>query len=130
MARKKPPHRPTARSSTLVENMIAAGLKPTVIAGVLDITTEVLQKEYGAELEFGRARVTSKLIDNLINIGTSNSRQAVAAIALWMKNCAGWSDRSTHELTGPDGRPIEHATVSLDEKAVEAIRRRYITNGD
>jgi hypothetical protein len=130
MGRPKNPHRPTGRSSAYVENMVAAGIKPEVIARVMDISVETLKKTYAAELEFGQATAVAKVVANVLDIATSNSRQAVSAAALFLKNRAGWTDKQSHEFTGADGKPIETATVTLDAKTVEAIRRRYITNGD
>jgi hypothetical protein len=130
MGRPKRPHRPTGRSSQQVEALTAAGIKPEVIAKTLEISVEQLKKSYADELEYGIANANAKVIRNLYDIATSNSRQAVPAIKLWLTNRAGWTDKSAHEITGADGKPIETATIALDEKTIEAIRRRYIANSD
>lgn len=109
---------------------MAAGIDAKIVAQSLDITTKELETLYADELEFGLSRANARVVQNLLDIATGNTRQAVAAIKLWLTNRAGWTDKSTHELTGPDGKPIETTTVELDEATVEAIRRRYITNTD
>lgn len=130
MPKQKRPHRPTGRSSMTVENLSAAGIKPEVIARVMEITPKELTQHYSTELEYGRETAVARVVKNIVDIATSNSRQAVAAASLFLKNCAGWTDKQSHELTGSNGKPIETAVVSLDEKTIKTIRSRYITNAD
>lgn len=110
--------------------MVAGGVEPKIIARVIGCTMKELQEHHSEELETGLATANAKVITNVFDTATGNGRQAMTAAALWLKNRAGWKEKSTHELTGEDGRPIETAQITLDEASIEKIRRRYITNGD
>jgi hypothetical protein len=119
-------YRPTSRTSQQVEVLVAAGVKKDVIARTIGCTVSELEKHHQEELDTGLEVANAKVINNVFNTAVGNSRQAMTAASLWLKNRAGWKDKQSHEHTGEDGRPIETATVELDPKAVEAIRRRYI----
>jgi hypothetical protein len=114
----------------MVEGLVAAGFEPKHIAGALELPLVQLKEHYAEELEEGLVRANGRVVKNLLDIATSDSRQAVAAIKFWLANKANWVDRSTHEHTGANGEPIQAAIVELDPKTVEAIRRRYISNTD
>lgn len=121
-------YRPTSRTSEQVESLVAGGVDHKVIARVIGCTMKELQEHHSEELETGLATANARVIRNVFVTATGNSRNAMTAAALWLKNKAGWKEKTTHELTGEDGRPIEHAKVELSPEAVEVIRRRYITN--
>jgi len=121
-------HRPTARTSEQVEILVAGGVDRKVIARVLGCTLKELEEHYQEELEVGLATANAKVMRNVFVTATGNGRQAMTAAALWLKNRAGWKEKTTHEHTGEDGKPIETASVDLSEEAIERIRRRYITD--
>jgi len=112
----------------MVETLVAAGTDRKVIARVLGCTLKELEEHYQEELETGLATANAKVVRNVFVTATGNSRNAMTAAALWLKNRAGWKEKTTHEHTGEDGKPIEHAEVQLTEEAIEKIRRRYITD--
>jgi hypothetical protein len=121
-------HRPTSRTSQQVELLVAAGVDEKTIARVIGCSPAELREHYTEELELGLHTANAKVITNVFNTATSNSRQAMTAASLWLKNRAGWKDKQAHELTGEDGKPIETTQVQLSEEAIERIRRRYITD--
>lgn len=121
-------HRPTSRTSQQVETLVAAGVSKKTIARTIGCTLKELEEHYQEELECGLETANARVIANVFNTATGNSRNAMTAAALWLKNKAGWKEKTTHEHTGEDGKPIEHAQVELDPKTIERIRRRYITD--
>lgn len=108
--------------------LVAGGVDRKVIARVLGCTLKELEEHYPEELETGLATANAKVMKNVFNTAIGNGRQAMTAASLWLKNRAGWKEKTTHELTGEDGKPIEHASVQLSDEAIEKIRRRYITD--
>lgn len=125
--RYKKEHRPTGRSSALVEGMVAAGVEPSIIAEAMNITLPELKKAYENELQFGVAKANAKVAANLFRIATGDSRQAVSAAVHWLNNRAGWKTKSDHAISGPDGEPIRsETTVELSTSTLEAIRKRFI----
>jgi hypothetical protein len=124
--RYKKEHRPTGRSSELVEGMVAAGIEETIIAEAMNLTLPELKKHYVDELQFGVAKANARSQATCSESPRVTREQAVSAAVHWLNNRANWKTKSEHALTGPDGRPIETASVELSPEALEAIRKRYI----
>jgi hypothetical protein len=45
--------------------------------------------------------------ENLYRKATGDGREAVTAAIFWLKTRAHWKETSVHEVSGPDGGPIE-----------------------
>lgn len=130
MATKKPraEYRPTVKDSQLVETLAAAGTRHEVIAGILGITEKMLNDKFKAELEEGLERANGRVAAALFDKAMSGGRDAFQAQRFWLTSKAGWKpDKTALELTGEDGKPLENNhKVSLDDKTIELIRRKFI----
>jgi hypothetical protein len=110
--------------------MVAAGIDKKIIARVIGCTLTELENFHSEELELGLATANARVVRNVYNLATSNSKQAMTAAAFWLKNRAGWKEKATHELTGADGNPIETAQVDLSPETLDRIRSKYIGDSD
>ncbi|TQE96068.1 MAG: hypothetical protein FKY71_16850 [Spiribacter salinus] len=108
----RPAHEPTDQQRRQVEAMAGYGIPHLDMAAVIGIDRKTLEKHYRRELDTGSTKATAKIAESLY-------RQAVegntSAAIFWMKARAGWSEKTRHELSGPDGGPMQ-AVVILPAK--------------
>jgi hypothetical protein len=93
--------------STRVEALAGYGIAAPDIARVLGTQEPELRREYADELVCGGIKANARVAENLFRKATGEGRQAVTAAIFWMKTRARWKETSVHEVSGPDGQPIE-----------------------
>lgn len=114
----KIPHTPTKHSRELVQLHSAVGTTQELIADILEIDSKTLRKYYRKELDHACAEANAKIGGVLFNKAIKGD---VTAAIFWMKVRAGWKTVEGRELSGPDGKPIEHEVINVDGE--EAKRR-------
>lgn len=100
-----------------VEAMAGYGIPEAAIARVLEIDAAELRRLYARELDNSEVKANAKVAESLFRKATGEGRQAVTAAIFWLKTRAGWKDTSLHEVSGPDGAPIEIAEPDLNTVA-------------
>lgn len=115
----RPPHAPTAATRQAVEMMAAAGIPSEDVARVLGITKPTLRKHYRAELDTASAKANAKVAQSLFKKATGDGPQAVTAAIFWLKTRARWKDTTSHEISGPNGGPIQ--TMDLTKLSNEQL---------
>lgn len=134
-AKKKPgPAKWEPPSLVEVESLAARGLTMQQIADAMGISLSTLGRrkteleEFDQAIKRGQAKgvsaVTNALFEKALNGDT-------ASAIFYLKNRAGWRDRSASEVSGPGGAPIQTETrrVSRDEwRSLEPgeLSRRYL----
>lgn len=110
------PFEPTEKDRHLVGVLCGMGLKHEQIAACLlnpyskkSIDLKTLRKHFKEELKTGADRTKGAICGSLYNkcmAGDTN------AIKWWQMNRMGWTDRGTHEHSGPGGAAIPITTVT------------------
>ncbi len=112
-------HKPTDENRRLVKMLAAVGARVDDIGTKLGISHDTVLKYYRQELEEGRIDANAQVAQTLFQQAKSGN---IAAMIFWMKTRAGWKEKTTHELVGADGGPIQSATI-LEVVGVEAKSR-------
>ncbi len=112
-------HKPTEENRRLVKMLAAVGARVDDIGTKLGISHDTVLKYYRQELEEGRIDANAQVAQTLFQQAKSGN---TAAMIFWMKTRAGWKEKSTHELVGADGGPIQSAMI-LEVAGVEAKSR-------
>jgi hypothetical protein len=111
-------HQPTEVGRRSVEEMAGLGIPEVNIARVIGVAVGTLLTHYRDELDLGHINANRRVAQNLFNIATGDSRQAVSAAIFWLRVRAGWSEYSPAPVTTP--RPEapgkkEQATIASEE---------------
>ena len=122
-------HRPDGAGRRNVEALAGYGVPEIEIAEVVGVDPKTLRKHYRGELRTGHIKANAKVAENLYRRATGEGREAVVAAIFWLKTRAGWKETSLHEVSGPDGAPIEVAELSNRDlaKAILEIFRKAET---
>lgn len=122
----RPPHEPTDQLRMQVGMMAAAGLQRYHIAQLMGIHMETFKKHYADDYELGLARMTSQLATRIYKKALSNEPDARQAAEFLLKTRAGWGEKKSLEVTGPDGQPLipvqEVDVASLPKDARNALK--------
>jgi hypothetical protein len=134
--RKKPvppdvTFRPTADQRNLVTLGVATGMTEKEICALIKnsqtdkpISITTLKKHFPDEMENGEARVTAKVVSNLVTIASSPThKSAVTAAIFWLKTRRRWREPepefverrrldAAKETTSPDGT-VERIAFTL-----------------
>jgi hypothetical protein len=116
---------PDEVSRRRVEALAGYGVSEADIATVLAMELATLRGLYRAELESGHIKANSKVAENLYRKATGDGREAVIAAIFWLKTRAGWRETNVHEVSGPNGAPIdvvEHSPSDLAAALLGLIR--------
>jgi len=106
-----------------VEQLAAQGLSQNQIAKFFGINEKTIiarkrdQKEFLEHLERGQAKGVAIITNSLFQTAKSGN---VAAQQFYLKNRAGWRDKSEHEHTGKDGGPIRSEVIEWVLEPVSA----------
>jgi hypothetical protein len=90
--RGRPEHVPTPDNRKTVQLLITAGNGKELIAKVLKIHVDTLEKHYADELETGLAVANANVAANLYAQATKDDPKAVTAAIFWLKSRAGWNE--------------------------------------
>jgi hypothetical protein len=113
----RPFHEPQPSTRRQVEAMAGFGVPEIDIARVVGIDPKTLRKHYRDELDTGHVKANAKVAENLYRKATGEGREAVTAAIFWLKTRAGWKETAVHEVSGPEGRPLEVIDTSPREMA-------------
>jgi hypothetical protein len=106
-------HYPDPAQRRQVEALAAYGIPADDISRVVGIDPKTLRKHYRNELDLGESKANAQVAGFLFNSAKSGN---VAAQIFWLKTRARWREIPTsHELTGPNGGPLEIIHSLLDD---------------
>lgn len=118
---------PTPDQRKLVEQLAAFGTTQEDICTLVThphdgkaISQPTLRKHFAKELKSGALKANVKVAQNLFAIATGEGKGAVAAAIFWLKTRGGWKEVNKVELTTPDGKPLQHQMVPVNEKTIKA----------
>ena len=106
-----------------VESLALTGLTLEQIAHCLDWSIETLykKKRLSAELAEAIKKGQDKGVATVTNALFQNARNGnLGAQIFYLKNRAGWRDKSEHEHTGKDGGPIRSEVIEWVLEPVSA----------
>jgi hypothetical protein len=101
-----------------VEKLARLGAKNTEIADFFDCSTDTIERRFAAELQKGRASLKMSLRQWQLKAAEKGN----PTMLIWLgKQSLGQVDKSIHELSGPDGKPIETKSLtSLPDEKLDA----------
>ncbi len=96
------------------------------IAKVVGICGTTLAKHYGETLDIAATKANSLVAQSLFNRAVKGDGAAATSAAIfWLKVRAGWREKDVHEVTGPNGGPIQMVDMSgLSDAQLAALRAR------
>lgn len=113
-------HEPTESTTATARRMSGFGFTHEQIALALGIDPKTLRKHYSEVLAVGAVSASEKIVGALFS---KAMRGDVTAQIWWTKARLGWSEKSRHEITGPDGAPIRVdagiAAIIVENKITE-----------
>ena len=117
-------HQPTEASRKQVEALASYGVPRNEIAKVVGICGHTLTNHYSETLETAAIKANSLVAQSLFNKATKGEgSSSVTAAIFWLKTRACWRERDIHEVTGPDGGPIQMVDVSkLSDVQLDALQ--------
>ena len=128
-----PAHQPTDATRKQVEALASYGVPQDDIAKVIGISSLTLRGHYADILATARIKANSMVAQSLFQKATKGDGQAsVTAAIFWLKTRARWRERDIHEITGPDGGPIQTMDLSgLSDAQLAALEPvlRLLANG-
>ena len=130
-----PSHAPTEANCKQVEALASYGVPQEDIAKVIGISAPTLRIHYAEILATAAIKANSMVAQSLFQKATRGEGPAsVTASIFWLKTRARWRERDIHEITGPDGGPIQ--TIDLtglsdaELAALEPVLRRLMKSRD
>ena len=108
-------HIPTVASRAEVKALAAVGVREDEISLYLGIAPKTLRKHYRDELDKSHIQATANVARSLYKQATGGN---VAAAIFWMKARGGWREKVEHEVTGPEGGPVQVQVQTLDASAL------------
>ncbi len=117
-------HEPTDASRKQVEALASFGVPRGEIAKVAGICLGTLVKHYGETLDIAATKANSLVAQSLFNRAVKGDGAAATSAAIfWLKVRAGWREKAVHEITGPNGGPIQMVDVSgLSDAQLAALQ--------
>ena len=101
-------HQPTDASRKQVEALASYGVPRHEIGKVAGICLATLAKHYGDTLDIAATKANSLVAQSLFNRAVKGDGAAATSAAIfWLKARAGWREKSSHEISGPNGGPIQ-----------------------
>ena len=115
-----PLHIPTDHLRGQVAALAGYGVPQPAIAAHIGISHPTLAKYYRADLDAGLLRANVAVAKTLFELATSDRN--VAACIFWMKTRAGWQEKIRVEASGPDGGPLQVATLDVTKLTDDDLR--------
>lgn len=107
----RPPFNPTEDQRRIVNVMAAGGFQHDAIAYAIGCSDETLRKYFRDELDSGGAKANAMVVGNLYRQATKDDPRATTAAIFWAKTRLGWKEPQSLELSGPDGKPVQHEVI-------------------
>ena len=111
-------YKPTDADRLFVERSVMAGTTINTIADCLNITDDTLRKHFRYEITTARERMKGEAVRVLMDSLTDGSLDAAKYV---LSRAAGWTEKTAHEHSGPDGGAIE--TVDWSRVDTETMRK-------
>ena len=106
-------HQPTDAIRKQVEALASYGVPRDEIAKVVGICGNTLVKHYGDTLETAAIKANSLVAQSLFNRAVKGDGSAATSAAIfWLRTRAGWREKDVHEVTGPNGGPLQIVDMS------------------
>ena len=132
------PYHPTDEQRQWVKTMVATGAEHGMIAHMLGISHDTVQRHYGEELKTGAAEANAAIASRLFE--DARAGNTVAQI-FWLKCRAGWRDKDAYErldnMATPAPAPIpandsviEGQFERVDEHEAARAYQRFIRGDD
>lgn len=83
---------------------------------MVGISVDTLRKYYSHELTLAKAETNDKVARNLYQIATGEGQAAARAAEFWLKCQARWKTTDAHEISGPNGGPIQLQPVDAPKQ--------------
>jgi len=103
----RPQFEPTDEQRRTVRAMVAYGVPLEDIAKVIGVDRKTLSKHFRQEIDTAAAEANAKVAQSLYKNAVEHN--TTAAQIFWLKTKAGWRETQAHEISGPEGGPIEIA---------------------
>ena len=116
-------HQPTDASRKQVEALASFGVPHDDIARIVGIGNVTLRRHYAEVLATAAVKANSMVAQSLFNKATrGDGASSVSAAIFWLKTRGRWREHDVHEITGPNGGPIQMADVSgLSDAQLSAL---------
>ena len=116
-------HQPTDATRKQVEALASYGVPRDEIAKVVGVCGNTLVKHYGETLDVAATKANSLVAQSLFNRAVKGDGAAATSAAIfWLKTRAGWREKDVHEVTGPNGGPIQTFNLSsLTDAQLDAL---------
>lgn len=120
----RPRFEPTDEQRKTVRAMVAYGVPLDDVASVIGIDRKTLSKHFDREIKTAATEANAKVAQALYRQAVDQGN--ITAQIFWLKTKAGWKETQTHELTGKDGGPIQHKSLTEDELPSDPDERRRL----
>lgn len=102
----QPAHKPTEADHSKVRILVSMGLTHKQIAEVMQISHVTLKKYYDTDLKHGATLLNAAIAGNIARQAMKDDFRSYSFASFWAKARMGWQDRSSVELTGPNGGAV------------------------
>lgn len=106
-----PRYVPTDEQRRTVKTMAAYGIPQEAIAKVVRCSEPTLRRSFRAELDTAVHEANARVAQCLYQQATTPGN--VAASIFWLKARAGWREKQIHEVSGPNGAPLEPTVIRV-----------------
>jgi hypothetical protein len=111
-----PRYTPTEEQRRVVKTMAAYGIPQDAIAKVVHCSEPTLRRAYRHELDTAVHEANARVAQCLYQQATTPGN--VAASIFWLKARAGWREKQVHEVSGPEGKPVEPFQINVIERRI------------
>ena len=105
--------------SDLVEKLAGIGCPTSEIAAIVGCSVDTLDRNFAEVMSKGRENIKTRLRKKQIDTAMSGN----VVMLIWLgKQMLGQTDKVSNELTGPNGGPIQSASVTLPPDQESALQ--------
>jgi hypothetical protein len=124
----RPPHAVTDYTRKQVRMAMALGLTQDEAALVMGISLRSLKNHYAEDIKRGAVDLIFDVGSNVAMVAKDpNHKDFMKAATLVLKARAKWAETTKTEVTGKDGKPIEHTAVpAIDSRNLSAAHRAQL----
>lgn len=120
------PHIPDDKIRAQVSALVVAGVTQEMIGKVIGLDAKTLRKHYHEELEVALEKAIGNVSNTLLSKALAGDTASIIFFLKARGKKHGWSER--HELTGPDGGPME--TLTHDAQMFASRMARLAASDD
>ena len=107
-----------------IEAMASYGLPTHEIAAIMGVSKKTLERRYRTHPEVydaidrGRAKAHFNMAKKCYDVAMNGNENL---IKFWLQTRAGWTPKTSHEVSGPDQGPIETRQIDPSQLSTETI---------